>query len=59
MEKPCDEEMKLFSECLVNGNACEEFEEKYFKCMETVKYFIVCFNCSPCVSFLCSNEQLK
>ena len=34
-EKPCEEEMQLFSECLVNGENCEEFEEKYFKCMDS------------------------
>lgn len=36
-EKPCEEEMQLFSTCLVNGEQCEEFEEKYFKCMENAK----------------------
>lgn len=36
-EKPCEEEMQLFSTCLVDGEQCEEFEEKYFKCMENAK----------------------
>ena len=39
-EKPCDEEMRLFSDCLVKGENCSEFEERYFACME--KAFHVC-----------------
>lgn len=36
-EKPCEEEMQLFSKCLTENENCEEFEEKYFKCMEAAK----------------------
>ena len=36
-EKPCEEEMQLFSDCLVKGENCEEFEEKYFKCMQAAE----------------------
>ena len=39
-EKPCVEEMRLFSDCLVKGENCSELEERYFECME--KAFCVC-----------------
>lgn len=41
-ERPCDEEMHLFSDCLVKGEECKEFEERYFACME--KAYSVCLS---------------
>ncbi|KAK8798990.1 hypothetical protein WA171_005742 [Blastocystis sp. BT1] len=35
-EKPCEKEMNLFSECLTQGNKCDEFEDSYFKCIESM-----------------------
>ncbi len=35
-EKPCEKEMNLFSECLTKGDKCDEFEDSYFKCIETI-----------------------
>ena len=29
--------MQLFSKCLTENENCDEFEEKYFKCMEATK----------------------
>ncbi len=42
-KRSCDEEMRLFSDCLVKGEECKEFEERYFACMERA--------CSVCWSF--------
>ena len=35
-EKPCEKEYHLFSECLTQGNKCDEFEDSYFKCIESM-----------------------
>ena len=36
-KRPCEEEMSLFSECLTKGEACSEFEEKYFECVQSAE----------------------